>query len=199
MYHLLKGRQPRKLLCSYICGDINKRSFKISLLKLMSALFSQCPVLPFPCNMVSRKRLRVPAYSESIVLDIAKPRSFSSAKTPSHAWPSGCCGGAVSLLLKDIHISSTALLEIAAILCLLLYSLSSRDGHCTASVGKTLCSTLVWLLYFAFLFFFPQSRVCALFILSCRDHICPGELSGGSWRAETVAIAFPSFPFSQVS
>lgn len=119
--------------------------------------------------------------------------------SPSHAWPSGCCGGAVSLLLKDIHISSTALLEIAAILCLLLYSLSSRDGHCAASVGKTLCSTLVWLLYFAFFFFFSQSRAYALFILSCRDHICRGELSGGSWRAEMVAIAFPSFPFFQVS
>lgn len=54
MYH---QQQHRKLLCSYICANVSKGTFKAS-----CCLWScQLPVLSFPCSLDSRKSLGVSA------------------------------------------------------------------------------------------------------------------------------------------
>jgi len=84
MYHILKQLQPRKHVCSYICADRSKRSFKAS----CCLRLCQLPVLSFPCKLVSRDSRRKLGFSASgeAVSDIAKLRSLSSSNRLPPVW-----------------------------------------------------------------------------------------------------------------
>lgn len=179
---VLKGQQPRKLVCSYVCVDTSKRSFKRSCY-LRSC---QLPVISFPCKLVSRKRLGVSA-SGKAVSGIARLRSLPS----SNRLPLVCghLDALVELCLPCWETRTSlleALLETAAVLCLLHYSLMQRkQPRCSFYVREPFRSTLLCVLLFPFVFSPKRVRVS-----------CAPQLSGSSWRDKIVAITFPSLAFA---
>lgn len=185
MYHLLQGQQPRKLLCSYGSVDTSKGSFKGSCYLRLC----QLPVISFPCNLVSRRRLGVSA-SGKAVSGIAKLRSLSS----SNRLPPVCghLDALVELCLPCWE-TWTSLLELCwKLLPFCVYSTTAwcRGDSCgVPSMSGSLSVACCYVSCF-FPFVFSPKRV---------QVSCVPQLSGSSWRDKIVAATFPSLAFAFVS